>query len=273
MILDPLRACDADVRWSARVADLRTGELDRLEPQRVLPTASVGKLFLLLTVAERLERGVLDAGEVLAVHDDDHVADSGLLQFLSGRHLTVGDLALLVGAVSDNLATNVLLRRVGLAAVHDMTAGLGVSTCALNDRVRAERIAGQHPPTLSQGSAGELSDIVTGLADGSIVSSSVAATVRRWLSVDTDVSMVASAFGFDPLAHTGVDPGTGLHLFNKTGTDEGTRADVGVVGTATSRVAYAVVAHWDGDDLVSRLSVLDAMRGVGAAICRHLVAR
>jgi beta-lactamase class A len=47
-------------------------------------------------------------------HDDDRVEDSGLWYLLDQRDLSVHDLCVLVGAVSDNLATNALVRLVGL---------------------------------------------------------------------------------------------------------------------------------------------------------------
>lgn len=270
MILDPLRSCDA-ARWSARVVDLGVGELDQLDAQVVLPTASVGKIFLLLTVADLLDRGALDPSEQLEPVSDDAVADSGLLQYLADQRMSIDDLARLVGAVSDNLATNVLLRRVGLAAVHELTATLGVTASALNDYVRDDRRPGVHAATLSHGTGAELWSIAERLERGVLVSTTASARVRGWLAANTDLSMVASAFALDPLAHTVPDAGTGLGLFNKTGTDEGTRADVGVVRLGERRVAYAVIARWDGDDLVSRSAVLDAMRAVGSGICAHLL--
>lgn len=269
MILDPLRAC-VGVRWSARVADLDIGELDQLDAQQVLPTASVGKVFLLLTVADHVERGVVDADERLEPVADDAVADSGLLQHFGDQRLAIGDLARLVGAVSDNLATNVLLGRVGLPAVAELTRSLGVTESALNDVVRDERRPGEHAVTLSHGTGAEWSRLAERLDRGALVTGAVSARVRDWLSSNTDLSMVASAFALDPLAHRGADQGTGFSLFNKTGTDTGTRADVGVVGLGPRRVAYAVIARWDGDDLVRRSVVLDALRSVGAGISEHL---
>ena len=38
---------------------------DSLDPDAVLPTASIGKLFLLATVLDEIEQGRLDADELL----------------------------------------------------------------------------------------------------------------------------------------------------------------------------------------------------------------
>ena len=269
-VLDPLRAASAAhvdaIRWSATV--LGGGEassvLDELAGDDVLPTASIGKVFLLVTTLDLVERGLLDGTERLTVEDVDRVADSGLLQFLDGQSMSVMDLCRFVGAVSDNLATNVLLRRVGLDRVRDMTARLGVRRSALHDVVRDVR-GPEHVPFLSTGCAAELARVIRQVARGEAVSSTVSAGVADLLRLDTDLSMVASAFALDPLAH--VDADVGVRLFNKTGTQNGTRADIGWVEPAGqgSGVAYAVIARFD-DSTVVRRAVLGAMAAVGAGL-------
>src|SRR3954468_7529574 len=79
----------------------------------VLPLASVGKLLVLVTVARGFGSGDLDPEEPLALMDDDYCGGSGLLVKLSARRWTLRDLAVLTASVSDNTATNALLRRVG----------------------------------------------------------------------------------------------------------------------------------------------------------------
>ncbi|MET7393150.1 serine hydrolase [Dactylosporangium sp. NPDC005572] len=211
------------------------------DARRVLSTASVGKLFLLLEVARRIDDGELDPREMLRREAGDAVADSGLWQHLSVDALCVEDLAVLVAAVSDNLATNVLLRRVGLPAVQLLDHS------ALHDRVRDERRP-EHPPRLSSGSADELSRFMVGLRQELYPGSR---RLLAWMGHNTDLSMVAAAFGLDPLAHDG--------LANKTGTDVGVRADVGLTGNT----AYAVIANFPAD---RTHEVLDAMRAIGTDI-------
>jgi beta-lactamase class A len=274
-VLDPLRAAAAAhegvIRWSATV--LGAGDsapADVLAADDVLPTASIGKVFLLVTALDSVQRGALDPSELLAVDGGDIVADSGLLQVLDGQTMSVMDLCRFIGAVSDNLATNVLLRRVGLDRVTEMTARLGVSRSALHDSVRNER-GPDHPPFLSSGCAAELAGLIRRLALGGAVSRSVSEAVVELLRLNTDLSMVASAFGLDPLAHGDVD--LGIRLFNKTGTQTGTRADIGWVEPAGqgSGVAYAVIACFDDSPAVRR-AVLDAMRAVGDGISRLVAA-
>jgi beta-lactamase class A len=72
---------------------------------------------------------------------------------------TVEDLCWLLGGFSDNLATNVLVRRIGIEAVTATSTSLGFVRSALLDRVRDDRGL-DDPWTLSAGCAGELSALM-----------------------------------------------------------------------------------------------------------------
>lgn len=257
------------LRWSAEVIDAASGEsLGSMNAQRVLSTASIGKVLLLLAVAQRFDEGTLPPHTRLR-RGDERVADSGLWQYLDAPTLTVADACRLVGAVSDNLATNVLIDAVGLAAVAEVAASLGLRDTMLCDRVRDERTRAD-APTLSQGSAHELAGLAAAIHRGDAVGPDASSLVRGWLRLGTDLSMVAGAFGLDPLAHT--EPDRGARLWNKTGTDRTVRGDVGVVETQIGAVAYAVLAEWDGTD-APRDAILAAMRDVGGVISRYLFVR
>ncbi len=237
------------------------------DPDRPLSGASLGKLLLLIEVAERIVRGEQEPRALLRRTADDLVADSGLWQLLAVDELSVLDLAVLVGSVSDNLATNVLLRHVGLDAVAERGRRLGLRRMALHDRVRDAREP-QHPPRLSTVTARELVMVMDAVSSGEhdALSSGAAALVRGWLAAGCDLSMVAYAFGLDPLAHR--DPDRGVRLLNKTGTDSTARGDTGVLTRQDDgeRTTYAAVAQWDPDGPDRRDEVLAAMQQIGERI-------
>lgn len=256
---------DDRVRWSIRVQDADTGRvLAEHTSDLVCETASVGKVFLLIEVAARLASGALSSDDRVRIPDEHRVADSGLLYLLRDQHLTVADLALLVGAVSDNLATNALLAHCGLDAVRAVAPSLGYRDTTLLDYIRNERLEGM-PWTPSYGTGAELCDLMRRLGAGEVVSPGVSAQVLAWLGVDTDTSMVASAFLLDPLAH--LDPEyQGVVLRHKTGTTSVTRVDVGHVRAGAGAASYAVCANWRGVETDLRAPVLDAMNGIGERI-------
>jgi beta-lactamase class A len=251
----------ADVRWGASAALGAEEPVNGAAAEEELATASIGKLVLLVALARELELGEIDAGEPIAREPEDAVADSGLWQHLRVKALPAADLATLVGAVSDNLATNALLRRIGLDRVAEVGAELGLERTGLRDKVRDHRGPGD-PPELSTGSASELRALLARLMDGQLHDAAVSERVRGWLTNSVDLSMVAGAFGLDPLSHQGSD--RGFTVINKTGTNDHVRADVGWVEGPGGTATYAVLANWrEGDP---RDAVLAGMRGFGAAL-------
>lgn len=252
------------VEWSACVRGVDGDVVWQQDAGRVLPTASVGKLLLLLETARRIDAGSSSPALLLS-RGRDPVGDSGLWQRLATTELPVADLAQLVGAVSDNLATNVLLRHVGLDAVDALRRALGLVGTRLLDEVRAVR-GSEHASTLSTGRADELSALVHLLGASGGARPEGAERVTGWLAGNTDLSMVAAAFGLDPLAHRPADQPRVL-LWNKTGTDAGVRADVGEVSRGRTAYAYAVLAAWQPGLTPNPTSeVLASMRAVGAAL-------
>lgn len=253
---------------SASVMDLDTGRvLVAIDERIVLPTASIGKILLLIEVSARLTERDASGYGILDKTARDAVGDSGVWQHLQAPSLPVADLASLVGATSDNLATNVLLRQVGLQAVRTRTEELGLLRTALLDLVRDSR-GPDDAPQLSVGSTAELMWLFSSLARGEVVDSLTSSRVLGWLSLNSDLSMVASAFGLDPLSHRGADHG--LLLVNKTGTDAGVRAEAGVLRGPRAGVAYAVSVQFNDNGIAARLRVLDAMRTAGFDLLEYV---
>lgn len=256
------------VQVSARVVDLASGGvLFTVDDHVVMPTASIGKVLLLVEVAARIGS---DPAAGLALVDRtaaDAVGGSGIWQHLEVPSLPVTDLAALVGSSSDSLATNVLLRHVGLDAVTRRTESLGLKRTALLDLVRDHR-GPDDAPQLSVGSARELTWLFGALARGEVVDAAVSRRVISWLSLNADLSLVASAFGANPLAHRNREHG--ILVVNKTGADRGVRSDVGVVRGPKGGLVYAVSTYFDDADLTTRLAVIDGMRTIGLDLLEYV---
>lgn len=234
--------------WGERSAD------------EVLPLASVGKLLLLASVAQGFTSGELDPDEPLKLDDEDYSAGSGLLRKLSVRRWTLADLARLTAAVSDNTATNALLRRVGLHRVAADAAALGLKQTRILDRIREPRLP-QHPPTFAVGTARELADLAGTVA----TDRSWGPLLLEWMAGCLDRSMVPAAIPHDPEDSALREvPATTLWVANKTGTDAGTRCDVGVVRGAR-QVCYAVLTRCAPGD---EFAMVRGMREVGAVVGR-----
>lgn len=240
-----------------------------IDPEAVLPSASMGKVLLLIAAAQALESGERAPDDLVELLPADRVADSGLWQYLPDRALSWQAACVLVASVSDNSAANALIRLLGLDRVRAVSDQLGIPLTRQEDVLRDVRTA-QDPPSPSWSRAGDLALLLDRLADDDWPAG---ARVRSWLALGTDLSMVAGGFDLDPLAHADL-PG-GRWLISKTGTDAGVRADAGSFGRPGERWSYGVLAHWDADRAAATSpaivgDVLASMRRIGellAACC------
>lgn len=256
---------DDRVTWSIHILDADTRQVVATHhSDTVCRTASIGKVFLLIDVARRIVDGRLDPHRLIEIPEEHVVEDSGLLYRMVEQRITAYDAALLVGAVSDNLATNALIHLCGLDSVHAVAAELGYKDTALLDYIRNERGPGL-PWTPSYGTAAELSDLMIRLNRDEILNKSVSGLVSRWLAADTDTSMVAAGFLLDPLAHDEPEY-QGMELRHKTGSTSFARADIGILNGPARSVAYAVAANWSDESGDLRAPVLAAMHRIGDSI-------
>jgi beta-lactamase class A len=228
----------------------------------VMPLASVGKLLLLAEVARRMSDGTLCPDAIVAVADADVCGGSGLIAGLSSRSWTVRDLALLTASVSDNTATNALIRLVGVEGVNIGAHRLGLRDTRLLDRIREPRLA-SHPPAFALGTARELACLASMIGGGE----PWARLVLGWMASCADRSMVPALIPHDPEdGSVPAMPLEGLWVANKTGTDVGTRCDVGIV-RGRRQAAYAVLASCAPG---GEFEMVRAMRAFGPDIVAYV---
>jgi beta-lactamase class A len=252
------------VTWSIAI-DLNFLPAVRINPAEESPSASIGKIFILMAVLEQVDRGVLSLDQLVDTGETDPVTDSGIMQYLSSTSYSIADLCVLVASVSDNRAANFLLDLVGLQATQQISRNLGFIHTQVLDRIRDIRLPGQGESP-SCASAGELLETVNMIVKNDRRISGTH-QLRRWLSLNTDTSMVVSRFFFDPLAHAvsnqQVSDGSST-LWNKTGTDTTVRADCGSVRLNEDTWTYAALAHWEGADPKKAEEVMQDLQSLGA---------
>lgn len=259
---------DHGAQVSANVLDRRTGRtLLSIDDRRAMPTASLGRILLLIEVSARMTAKQAAGFGIVDRSVSDAAAGAGLWRHLQAPVLPLVDLAVLVGAVDDNVASNTLLRRIGLESVRSRAESLGLVTTSLLDRVRDSR-GPDDAPHPSVGAAAELTWLVTALSRGRIVDHATSCRVLDWLSNGVDLSMVASGFGLDPLAHRAADHG--ILLTNATGSGRGVRTEVGLLSGPRGDVAYALTVQFADTSLAARREVLGAMRVLGLDLLEYV---
>ncbi|MEU6014194.1 serine hydrolase [Streptomyces sp. NPDC047515] len=267
------RSAALPLTLAVAAVDIDGGETAGADECTVLPVASTSKLLLLAEVSRRLDTGELLADRPVEVLDEDLADGTGLLRRMSRRGWTVEDLAWLTASVSDNTATNALLRLVGRESTARLAKELGLDRLTLHDKVRDIR-GPDVPPVFATGTAQGLARLVTHAVRGTLSSPAASARLLQWMRANTDHGLVPALVDHDPYAPGFPDPlPDGLLVANKTGTDAGVRADAGVI-VGVRRLAYAVVAHWDpvlgpSTERAAVHAIRDVGRTLAACARRH----
>jgi beta-lactamase class A len=109
------------------VRHLKTGEEFAHQAELPFLTASVFKIPVLVEVFRQSEAGSLSLDRPVTVRREDKRPGSGILKELADGHVaTVRELAMLMIIVSDNTATDLLLKFVGKEAVNATLGDLGM---------------------------------------------------------------------------------------------------------------------------------------------------
>ncbi|WP_374208207.1 serine hydrolase [Microbacterium sp. Bi128] len=264
--LDELAASGAKV--SVRIDDLDGGSTVLEGDDFVtLPVAGLGVVPLLIEVAAAIEAGRVDALEIIDRASVHTASTGGVWQHLKAPALPLADVAVLAASAGDAWAVNALLQRVGLPSVRSRIEQLGLRRTALLDRFRDDR-GPDDAPHLALSTAREVAAVFAGLVNSTVVSPGVSAQVAEWLSLNHDLSLVASATGLDPFAHE--NDRHGLLFVNKTGRSDGVRAEAGVLGGPRAGVAYALIVNFDDLSIAHRLRAHDAFRVLGVELMEYV---
>ena len=138
----------ADIEGVFGVAahDWATDERFARHGDRPFLTASVIKVPILLAVLDQVRQGAFSLDQRFEAQPEDWVAGSGLLkEFDPGVSLTLKDYLTAMIVVSDNTATNLVLRVVGIPTINAYLAGLGLVHTRSHRPVRSDGpLPGEH---------------------------------------------------------------------------------------------------------------------------------
>jgi beta-lactamase class A len=115
------------------IKDLSSGQTFGVNADTVFPQASSIKIPILVELMRQAQAGKIDLAERVEIRRSGLVDGSGVLQFFSegGSAICWRDLAVLMVALSDNSATNLIIERVGMENVNEMLGSLGLDKTVL----------------------------------------------------------------------------------------------------------------------------------------------
>jgi beta-lactamase class A len=115
-------------RYSYQVAKVNDGRCERIagtNTTQSLPLASIFKLYVLYAVAEAVKAGTVSWDDQMTVTDKGKAVGSSGLELPVGAHVSVRTAAEKMIATSDNMATDMLIGKVGTEAVEKALADAG----------------------------------------------------------------------------------------------------------------------------------------------------
>ena len=222
--------------------NLDTGSEVGIDPDRKVRTASTIKLPIACALADRVAAGKLRWDERLVIRATDKVSGSGVLaEFGDGESVRLRDAMVLMLVVSDNIATNLILDRIGADTVNDYLASIGLEATRSMRKIRGDGT--QLKPAEGWSREGEK---IENKRYG--IGSSSPREMVRLLELLTQGRIVDKKTSDDLLAvlerqqyKDGIGRNLGdLRVGSKSGSLDALRSDVGIVYTPAGRIAIAI---------------------------------
>ena len=195
-----------------------------------MPAASTVKVLISAALWCAVEAGELDAGRRIEVRDTPAPGGGGLLESLdAGTALTLADLDVLMLAVSDNAATNVLIEVVGLARVNALAVRLGLAQTAVRRSMMDAGAAERGDDNVT--SAGDMAELMAALGRADTIPPRACRRVLHGLAQSHHTDVIARHLS---------RPGRVVAC--KQGMLDSVLHDVALVEDAGDRVAMAVLS-------------------------------
>jgi beta-lactamase class A len=226
------------------IVDLSTG--DRIErlPGAVLATASSIKLSILYELFKQAEEGRLALDDLRPLDRRHAVGGAGVLAQLTAPSLSLRDYATLMIVLSDNTATNVVIDAVGMDAVTQRMAGLGLKETKLRRRMIDTEAARRGDENVS--TAADIALLLERLHAGQGLSGASQEQVLEILKKPKTTPI-----------HRGIP--AGIAVASKSGSLDGIQADAGIVYVPGRPYVIAVMTGYlarasDGEKAIADVS-------------------
>jgi len=215
------------------IRNLTTGETFAYGEDIPVVAASVIKIPVMIEVFRAAQAGELSLDEIHVLKDDERLPSCGTLKAMhTGIEMTLLDLVKLMIIVSDNAATNILIRRVGIENVNQTLRSLGLAKTTLR-RLLVDSEASRRG-VVNHITAGEMGMLLEKLWHGEVVSPEAS---KQMMEILLDQRLNGKLpFFLHP---------QDIDIAHKTGEDDGITHDVGVIFTKEPIVCCFVGEHVD----------------------------
>ena len=238
----------SDAVVGVAIKNLATGEKFFINENEVFPQASCIKIHILAELYHQAEQGTIRLGDVLPLSASVRVGGSGVLNELgeSSVSMSIRDYAVLMIVLSDNTATNLLIRKVGMENVNTFLRSQGAVKTRLQRMMMDVKAAAEGRENV--GTPKEVLMILEKLYRGEIVNKKASEEMLSILQ-KPKVGPIRAGVPAD------------IVVANKEGDVEGVRCDVGIVSLPKAPYVICVmtkllVQESDGPRIVTDISRL-----------------
>ncbi|WP_339712102.1 serine hydrolase [Cyclobacterium amurskyense] len=231
LLKEYLASLDSTIELSYIIQDKEGKVLSKLNANKKIPSASIIKIPLLIYFMQNVEEGKVKLSDSYQLKEADKVGGSGKLQYKPTAYpATYEYLAKEMIRVSDNTATNILIRKLGLQQFQEWLRENGYKTTQLNRfMMDFEAIALGQQNYLS---AEEMNRLLLGLLNGQLLNKASAYQAIEWLKNCEDDNALPRLLP------------DGIAVAHKTGTLEYVRGDAGILYGEKTIVLTVMVEHF-----------------------------
>ena len=204
-------------KLSVYYKNLSTGEVLDYHGGLPLMAASVIKIPVLVETFRQIQAGSLKRDQLYVLKEEDKMPSCGCLNRMhAGMNLTVQDLYNLMIILSDNTATNILIRLLGgTEELNGSLAEMGYKTCRVNRLLFDSEASDKGIENYVSGI--EIADMLEKMYRGELIG-------RRYSQEMLDILKAQRLKNKIPFYFQGCVP-----IAHKTGEDDGITHDVGIV--------------------------------------------
>lgn len=225
--------------------NLKTGATVAISADEPVQTASVIKLPIMIEAFYQAKAGKVRLEERLRLTKDNQVPGSGVLtQLQPGLEPTLLDAITLMIIVSDNTATNMVIDRIGIAAVNARIAAMGLKNTYLYKKVFVPA-DGPMPPEqkrfgLGKTTAREMAEAMEGVQRCDLKDQALCDQMLAIMRRQQDQGMI-------PRYITTGETGQATAIGDKIGKLDAVRNDVALVTTKAAPLVISIFT-WENKD-------------------------
>lgn len=227
--------------------NLATGETVACSARVSFPTASMIKILVLFELVRQCAKGQAQMWERVTLRRQDKTLGSGLLlDFDEGANLTLRDLAVMMMAISDNTATNMLIDRLGIHAINQACRDGGMFATELRNRIDFDKIR-ESNDNLAVTVPQDFCDFLSALYRNELLPQPQVEQMLGIMRIQKYMgNPLRQPLPYNPYAFEFGEPQE-LWIASKTGGLKGVRCESGLVHTAAADYALCVMTK-DFDD-------------------------